>query len=440
MVSITALLIALAQAAFAFMFYRVDLGFTRNIFSGLKLTAYFGFVEAACLAWMAVSPSAIDRIVFAQVSQEYHSYNLVIYSYLFLLIVFFFSSLGVLLGSYCTLRARVSVLINICSRPSRKLVESPFVAFLLFLLGVVVYIVFVLKVGGLAFLWKHIHARTSLTAGLGYYQVLYESLILIGAVAAYVYLINRRKYFVCFLLMAMSMIILSSTGQRAPLAFFIFSLVMAHHYLVGEMSRLFSAGRFFIVLLIILFMFLSVQIRPGQSFNNGILDRFEKDVVSRLTSVERGVVAIGYFQNNNYWGLSSYESLLYAPVPRSTYHDKPPVDTGVYLNYLRLGGDITPPVPASHLPSSSWPDDFLAGYMAFGVMGMIIISLSSGLISGLAYNMFINNKSSLLALLLASFLLFMGPLPMSPLGIVRLFSFFAPLIILGFVLRLRVKI
>ena len=188
----------------------------------------------------------------------------------------------------------------------------------------------------------------------------------------------------------------------------------------------------------ILFLFLFVQVRHGLiTFDRSgiqyqlIEGRFQSDVIQRLGTLERQVVVIGYFNTHDFWHGALYESLLHAYKPRSRYPDKPPIDTGVYLNHIRQGGTLSPPVPANSLAPSSWPDGYLAGYISFGYLGLILISIFSGALFGFFYRLVRLTHFAIGPVIIYGMFGFMGAIPLSPLGIIQMLLIIIPVSILG---------
>src|SRR5690606_40495909 len=110
-------------------------------------------------------------------------------------------------------------------------------------------------------------------------------------------------------------------------------------------------------LLLLMFMVVSVQFRvpgsiekyaaaPGELLVD-VSNTFERHVIARFGRVERDIVVLKYFKDNELWYGASYSSLITAPLPRNIYEEKPPVDTGRYLLAMSKGEIIYPPIPVS---------------------------------------------------------------------------------------------
>lgn len=174
-------------------------------------------------------------------------------------------------------------------------------------------------------------------------------------------------------------------------------------------------------------MLFAVNLRHGRFIktNNEIIDRstmvddLEIHVLGRLALIERQVAAIGYMDTNPYWGFGLYECLKSAFVPRSIQQDKPPIDTGVYLKLISEGNILTPPIPLDDITATSWPDRHLAGFLSFGLLGLSIGAILSGLLFGAIYRLVLETNGSTMLVYLYGTIGFLGATPMSPLGIVK---------------------
>jgi hypothetical protein len=155
--------------------------------------------------------------------------------------------------------------------------------------------------------------------------------------------------------------------------------------------------------------------------------------------IGRQVVVLGYFKDHPYWGFGNYQSLIYAPIPRTMFAEKPPVDTGVYLNNMRLGNEVSPPMPVKDLYPTSWPDEYLAGYMSFGILGLGLLSIISGFFYGLVYVALKLTNYCVTMIVIYGHIGFMGVTALSPLGIVQIGTYIVYFIILAFMFSLKIE-
>lgn len=431
--------ISIFYPVFIFLFVVIDFSFNSDKFSAVKIASYFALLEAFVMLWFSLSPGAIEEHVFSQISERFHHISYVFFAYCLSLITYFFVIVGVFFGSY-VFRGGALVLGSILRLQSIERAERNalgFCGFVLYIAGFFLYLVFISKVGGLFHLWADISQRTVLSAGLGYYQSLYTFFIYIGSCFLYVLFVSKKRWLFLCVMLSLSSFILVSLGQRAPFAMFCFMLIVVHHYSVKPFASFFNKKILCVGFCLIAFMFLLVQFRPMQE-SEDFLSKFERDVILRLGVIERQVSVLGYFDAHDYWYFGLYQSLLYAPIPRGFFSEKPPIDTGVYLNAIRQGQVITPPVPVEDLEASSWPDGFLAGYVSFGLIGLISLCLMSGFFYGSVYSA-LRSSGSISAAAVYAMVGFLGVVPLSPFGIVYLAMTFVPFSVLGFLTSFRIK-
>lgn len=411
-------------------FIYIDGLFSKNIFSAVKLASYFSLINAFVLLWFSIRPQAIEKYIFSTLSAGYHHYEYVYFAYIFTIVTYLVVITGVFLGSYSS-GLTASFLSNRFFRFHKlKKIENLKTANIVFLLAFIIYVIFIFKVGGLGYLWSNLHLRTQLTAGLGYYHAVYSFLIFISIPVIYVRFVSVRKYFKFVLYLIPALIMLGSLGQRAPAIILIFVLLLTHHYIIKDFRSVFNFKTIILVFLSLFFMFYFVQFRVGSAAGSQ-LENFERNVIQRLGNIERQVAVIGYFDNHEFWGFGVYKSLLYAYIPRSYYKDKPPVDTGVYINQIRQGVSVNPPQPISELQPSSWPDGHLAGYVSFGLFGLIVVGFMAGWVYGVIYRVMIKSSYQVTSIMLFASMGFMGVKSVSPLDIVSILMIVIPILVLG---------
>jgi len=129
------------------------------------------------------------------------------------------------------------------------------------------------------------------------------------------------------------------------------------------------------------------------------------------------VLIVSYFDNHQYWLGSAYFSLLAAPIPRGVWADKPPVDSGVYLRNIALGAEVNPPVPLNQLIPTGYTERNWAGYMNYGLFGLIALHVFSGALFALVYNYMRCSDYSVGTVVFYSIFAYGGTISLSPLGI-----------------------
>lgn len=433
-VSLSLLAIALIYWAFIAIALFVDSKFNHDKFSAVKLACYFSAIEAFVLTWFSVRTDSLRNVVLASISSSHGDPTYTSMAYLLSVYIFSSTLFGAVIGSVAKSSAQAFIYKSLLCIPSVDRLATLSKSAVLYFIGVAIYFIFTIRIGGLPALWENIALRTQLTAGQGYLQATYVFLITISTVFLYVALIRRKHYILIFLIAILSIFILASLGQRAPVAVLIFSIFLVHHYHIKKFKRIFSVKILAVSAILIAFMFSFAQLRPSQTDVN-FIHAFERDVLQRLANVERQVVTLSYFDKNSFWGFGLYQSLIYAPLPRTIMEEKPPVDTGVYLHYVSKGYQVTPPVPAAHMEPTSWPEGALAGYMSAGLVGLTFVTLISGYIFGSIYRLARRHPNNMSPTFLYSLTAYMGVLQLSPYGLVQLLLMIIPLFILGLAAR-----
>lgn len=374
-----------------------------DTFSPGRVVAYFGVLSGFSLLWFAVSENALEELVFNNVHFMYKDLDLVRLAYLYTIFGILIQYAGVVFGAKIKHR-RLSMFMNLFlplgifernGTRAANLHRPMYCGVLMYVLGLIAYLYFIDRMGGLSDLWNNLNERVERSAGLGYLQSFYTFSLLFGSLLILYSLWYRKRYIQIFLVVSLTVFILASLGQRGPVALFIFSMIIIFHYKIKPIKNILSFKNMVLGGLLLLFMIVSVQYRvPGtvQRYNDhpdeiltDVASSFERHVVARFGRLERDVVILGYFAENEFWLGRSYYSLLTAPLPRNIYPDKPPVDTGRYLLAMAEGEIITPPVSVEDLPSSSWPDGNWAGYMNFYIPGFMLAFFLSGAIFGMVY-------------------------------------------------------
>jgi hypothetical protein len=263
--------------------------------------------------------------------------------------------------------------------------------------GGAMYLYFIHQIGGLGFLWAHMYLRTALGAGMGYLTMAYSILLtLSGALFVYRLRFNngRAARLGTFVVVGLLCVILVSTGGRSSLLNVLILVILTLHYAVRRRKRLFTPG----MLVLGTALFLVAVIVP-MFRNSGTYDKYTGNpnllardamrnlapIASQFSGFDRTAVMLNYFTPERMWLGRGYLDLLYAPIPRSIFPRKPPVDDGVYFKEIADGRRVTPSRPAFEMRPTSWPMGTLATYMNFGPAGLIAAMLLSGVVVGATY-------------------------------------------------------
>src|SRR5690606_27927197 len=106
--------------------------------------------------------------------------------------------------------------------------------------GGVADVVFLRRIGGLAYSWQNLYIRTLITSGEGYLGLFYRTLLIFAALLA-VYLLRYKRskqwsVFAVFLVLAVG-VILASTGGRSGTVRLILLSWLTYHFGVRKVSR-----------------------------------------------------------------------------------------------------------------------------------------------------------------------------------------------------------
>ena len=409
------------------MFYLLDRRRNKDIFSAVKLIAYFACIELFVLVWFSIDSNSIEELIFEGLAPVFRDMQLVYLAYFFSVIVYFSVSVGAFLGSYGT--GRMPLLIDKLFLHSRAIGRKHglFLGIFLYVLGVILFLLFLNQLGRLtSILTQFGRSSSTMTAGLGYLQTGYNLLTMLGIFLIYAATARKRQWLLLTVFIIGAVFMLTALGQRTPVGIMVFGILLMHHYKVKNIRNILNIRMAVLAILMVSFLFFFVQVRGGGT------NKFKVDVIKRLGVIERQVIVIGYFNEHDFWYGGLYESLLHAYKPRSSFPDKPPIDTGVYINTIRQGTVIYPPVPANSLNPTSWPDNYLAGYMSFGFIGLILVAVTSGLVFGFFYRLVLLSNFATGPIMFYGMLGFMGAKPLSPYGITQLLFIIISVSMIGF--------
>lgn len=267
--------------------------------------------------------------------------------------------------------------------------------------GVLINLYFIYTLGGLGFLWENIEQRVRFRSGNAWLTSFSTYLSTFGFLL-YLYAISRRerknKKIVIFSSLCLFLIVafsLSAFGARGPVISFTIMTIIAYSFWIKNIT-IFSKK---IVLLAVVSVFFISFIGAGRDANVGYADFFSNPelyfenmqadftdrVILRTGSFDRHFVIVSYFNDNDVWMGKGYLSLLPAPIPRSIYQNKPPVDDGVYVYNISVGRYVEPNQPMYTYIWNSWPPGNLKGFMEWHVFGYIFIILLSSIIVAALY-------------------------------------------------------
>lgn len=277
--------------------------------------------------------------------------------------------------------------------------------FILLFTGIVSYLLFLNSIGGIVKLLSSLDSKNNLIQGTGYFQAIYgvslfcSTGFLIKAIAGSVnkQILTRYLPVVVFF----TFLILATIGSRkVPILYILYSIVM-WNYCVRRVNFLKPK---YIVFAFIGLMYFSIMplFRVAGAWDYYVSNlpelfnaAFEKifSFFDRFSDIDRSLLIYSIFDFDNLWWGSSFKDLLYAPIPRGMFPEKPPTDSGVYIYNLAHGYDYTPTTPFSKMLPVGWPLSSITNmYVNFWFPGVILAGLINGAILIYFYRAVLNSN------------------------------------------------
>lgn len=280
-----------------------------------------------------------------------------------------------------------------------------------FLIGIIGYIIFFNSVGGIKVWLSMLSQRAEFTTGNGYLT----SLMGFTQIATYIYICtfkykNNKLKKIILTILIIAVAILSSTlgGRKDTLLFLVFCFLV-WNFAVKPIKKI-PVGSLILLPIILIYIVAVPLLRAPDgiqkySENPSLLIESIGDNLNTTTKqisyIDHQLFIMDYFTLDKLWLGKSYLDLLYAPIPRSVYNEKPPIDDGTYIRTLAQGKEVSPPTAYDELYQSSWPPEtFGAMYMNFSVIGVAIGMFILGFIYNAAYNYMVKSNYSLFSILI----------------------------------------
>jgi hypothetical protein len=155
------------------------------------------------------------------------------------------------------------------------------------------------------------------------------------------------------------------------------------------------------------------------------IDTARKDVADNMKEILQGnkyvetqIFIMAHFNLDNIWLGRTFISILYAPIPRKYYADKPPLDDGVIIHTLLMGYNAHSNMSMRQLSASSWPPGTMGTmFMNFWYPGVIVGMFLLGVIYQYTFRRLIRKECSIAAL--AIYILVVWRFQLSTLNIVN---------------------
>ncbi len=296
---------------------------------------------------------------------------------------------------------KVNVFIKLFDSSSYNKNKYLKVHIVLLILCILSFIFFLNSIGGLIYLLKNIDSKSSIIAGTGYSQALFTTsgFLSIGYLIIFYSLENKisfikKTYF--FLVLILVFLILASLGSRkTPILFILFTILMWNYhinkikfisfrnFLLGSIALIyFGSVPLFRTSGASEFYFNNIDILFSDSLNN-IFNFFQ-----RFSELERSLMIYSLFNSDNLWLGKSFQDLLYSPIPRGLFPDKPPLDEGVYIYNIAHGNMVSPSTPLNKMIAVGWPPNTITNmYINFSYLGVLFGGLIYGYFLKYFYNL-----------------------------------------------------
>ncbi len=319
-----------------------------------------------------------------------------------------------------------------------------------YLLSVFSLFLYVGTVGGYVYLWQNLGSRQDIFAGSGFILRVVVLLVQFFGISIFLNLIFKSKFLAVFFAVLTSFILLS-LGGRLLIFEFLFFLIVAYYLFVGRFKIKFRY--IFLFSIFVVFSVFVGELRKSSTLEalksspsdyiGDFGSSFIRSLMPYTLPVQRDVVIVEYFSEREYWYGASYSSVLYGFFPSVIMPEKPPVDTGRYIVAMANGQEVNPPVPVSELPNYGWPESFMAGYVNFGILGIVLIVFVSCFVVVFFYKWLLYRPSVVLVMLYCS-LIVRGVKYMDPLNVISFLIFIVILTLLSFLLyflkRIRIYV
>lgn len=325
--------------------------------------------------------------------------------------------------------------------------------FLIFIC-IISFLIFLNSIGGLFYLLKNMDTKSSIIAGTGYLQALYTTSGFLSTGFLIMFYSSKNKInftekIYLYLIIIIVFIILAAIGSRkTPILFILFTILMWNYHI--NKIKLFSLKNILLGIIALLYfgsipLFRTYGASEFYSSNIDILflDTFNNmfSFFHRFSELERSLLIYSLFNIDNLWLGRSFQDLLYSPIPRGLFPNKPPLDEGVYIYNIAHGNIVSPSTPLNQMIAVGWPPNTITNmYINFSFIGIIFGGFIYGYFLKYFYNLVLTLNYNPISIYLYSSAIF-GNLAITNRNIVSfltmiLFSFIL-IKIIEFLIRFR---
>lgn len=272
---------------------------------------------------------------------------------------------------------------------------------IIFILGLLSYLSFLLSIGGLNFLLNNLSNRVEIQSG-NYVKILMPlmSIAVVMKIKLYSISSSKKNLYTFFAFFIVAILANSSLGGRKTTVFLIIMCLLSYHFYIKKITlKSIKLTRFLIIVFFLgIYTFVIPILRSPNGFEKlvtgevSVFDKVDlKVLVLYFSYTEIDIFCANYYNDNNKW---CFSSLLTIPknLDLSTPNDdRPPIDEGVYFyNIVKYNDEFTPPTNRKKMKVISLPiENFGFGYANYLVPGVIISFLLLGIVYKRVYNVFI---------------------------------------------------
>lgn len=257
-----------------------------------------------------------------------------------------------------------------------------FLGTLILLVSMSSYIYILLNIGGIAAIIDAMSFRTQTYAG--HYYLLY--LVNLGTISAIFYLYGGFKK-TSLIIVTLTFFCMATFGSRES-AFFstIFTYLIFYHYYVKKVNLLKLS---IIAILAILFGVMwgnlrhygELSLMGSTNFKELLFEAGRGKLTAEILPPLIGGLISGHIE---YKYGSTLLNVFYAPIPSSIWPNKPIINETGIIGEILMGKD------AWGLPAR----EYGVAFLNFGWIGVIVISIITGIIVGLLYNNLLKSKGN----------------------------------------------
>tara|TARA_R110000751_G_scaffold214914_2_gene318466 strand:+ start:8648 stop:9988 length:1341 start_codon:yes stop_codon:yes gene_type:complete len=386
----------------------------KDFFHVIPFTILFSMAEVPYLYFIAHNPQELHpKVIYYLDDFNFAFFQHVMYKLIFAIVCIFtmafFEPKGKLFGV-----SNIGV--------GMKVIKFKYASYFFIVLTILMFALFLHKVGGFFFLISNMDNKTLVVQGTAVYRNIFfiSAMLSIGYYITYLSLkrIKLKNYVFLFFISVFFFAMLASYGERKnPLLLLVF-LVLMWNYKIKNVN-VFSVKNLLLLFFLVFFASLAPILRV-----DGALDYYMSDPSSlipdalpymgelfkRFSDIDISLFIFPYFDSiNKLWFGSTFMDFFTGFIPSSFYEAKPPLDEGVYIYNFAQGNNVAINSPFKYMIPVGWPlSRVTAGYVHFGPVGVILYAILTGMILKYFYQVMISSKFAPLWVSFYAFMMLTG--------------------------------